>query len=261
MPPASSISSPVATPLPQSPVSKNDISVRDSLSLKSSSGPTSAKRGSLSITPNTTSGLGSGPLAQNKPLKSSQAHSIQNQYNIHHQHLPYLLFQQNVQSMDSTQQQQLPLEQQYPLPYNQQQALQLQNQSLAQQPQLQFRPHLFMQQHPQYLQLQSHIHEQSPSQPSMMYLQKTTQQKKQQSGQMSSQPQQLGNMQQQALEHLQQQNQTLPTPPASLGIAINGALHATSSLCASENNPETMISYGSVISQGTSARPLTPKQN
>lgn len=261
LPPASSISSPVATPLPQSPVSKNDISVRDSLSLKSSSGPTSAKRGSLSITPNTTSGLGSGPLAQNKPLKSSQAHSIQNQYNIHHQHLPYLLFQQNVQSMDSTQQQQLPLEQQYPLPYNQQQALQLQNQSLAQQPQLQFRPHLFMQQHPQYLQLQSHIHEQSPSQPSTMYLQKTTQQKKQQSGQMSSQPQQLGNMQQQALEHLQQQNQTLPTPPTSLGIAINGALHATSSLCASENNPETMISYGSVISQGTSARPLTPKQN
>lgn len=263
LPPVSSISSPVATPLPpQSPVSKNSISVRDSHSLKSSSGPTSAKRGSLSFTPNTASVLGSGPLAQNKPIKPSQPHLIQNQYNIHHPHLPYLLFQQNVQSMDSSQQQQLPLEQQqYPFPHNQQQALQLQNQSLAQQTQLQFRPHLFTQQHPQYLQLQSHIHEQSPSQPSMMYLQKTTQQMKQQSGQMSSQPQQFGNMQQQALENLQQQHQTLPTPPTSFGIATNGALHATSSLCASENNSETMISYGAVISQGTSTRPLTPKQN
>lgn len=247
MPPASSISSAVATPLPpQSPVSKNGIFVRDSLSLKSSFVPTSAKKSSLS-----------GPLAQNLPLKPSQAHLIQNQYNIHHQHIPYLLFQQNVQPMDSSQQQQLPLEQQqYPLPYNQQQALHVQNQSLAQQPQLQFRPHLLTQQNPQYLQLQSHIYEQAPSQPSMMYLQKTTQQMKQQSGQMSSQPQQLGNMQQQALE-LQQQQQKLPTP-TSFSITTNGALPAASSLCASGNNPETMISYGPVISQGTSARPLTP---
>lgn len=243
LPPASSISSPVASP--------NGLSVRDSLSIKSSSGPTAAKKSSLSFTPNTASVLSSGPLAQNLPLKPSQAHF--------HQHLPYLMFQQNVQPMDSSQQQQqLPLEQQqYPLPYNQHQAVQVQNQSLAQEPQLQFRPHLLTQQNPQYLQLQSYIHEQAPSQPSMIYLQKTAQQMNQQSGHMSSQPRHLGNMQQQVLE-LQQQQQKLPTPPTSFSIATNGSLPATSSLCLPGNNPETMISCGAVISQATSARPLTP---
>jgi len=45
------------------------------------------KKRSLSFTPNRTLVLGFGPLAQNMPLKPWQSDLIQNQYNIHLQHL------------------------------------------------------------------------------------------------------------------------------------------------------------------------------
>eukprot|EP01018_Ginkgo_biloba_P035689 Gb_35693 [translate_table: standard] len=278
LPPVSSISSSGATSIPSaSPVSKargvvsaKNSSVKDSYSLppKLSSGVGSGKKALPAIAPNVASVLGSSPQAHNVPSKPPNVQLINNQYNILQQHMPYPQFQQTVQPMVSVQQklQQPAVPQQYTLHQsssNQQQVLELHKQPLTQQQQHQFRQHLLIQQKPQYVQTQSHLHAQTPSQQPTMHLQQTTQHMKQQSGQMSSQSQQLGNKQQKHFEQFEVYQQMQSAPPTTLGIAANVVSSPTLSLVNSNagtigNIPPSAITDGSVISESNALRPSTP---
>ncbi|XP_057872999.2 uncharacterized protein LOC131079129 isoform X2 [Cryptomeria japonica] len=242
LPPDSSISSSGVTSLsPLSPVpsgavtAKSAVSMKDSLSPKSSSGSSSGKKTSMPFQMNGTTMLGSNCLAQNVPLKPSQSQLVQNQYDIHQQHIPYPFFQQTVQSMEPVQKQST-VPQQYHLSTNQQQAVQLQKQSLTSKQNLQLRQQLFMQQNPLYFQTQSHQRLEISSQPQTTLTQHVAKQMKPQFS----------------------QQQMLGAPATSFGIATTADLPAALCMGTSGNTSLTGMSDGVALPRGTAAGSLTP---
>lgn len=268
--PAPSVSTFSSSILSPSPASKSGgatlskiSSAKDSYlhQQKVSSGAAPEKKTLPAIVPNMSSILGPSPLSQNLSSMSIPVQMIQNQIQgqkkPHHkqqrkqQQMLQPLPQQSAQSMGSTQQRQ---QQQQPAVSQHYNIQQFPNQKQAQQ----IERHPSAQTTPQNQQL-GDMQQQSIKQlqdQEFQIHQSFFRQQSPQSGQASSQNQQFENMQQMNVTHLQQHQQAFSTP---FGIVMNGGLPSTLTFGTNAgSSPRSMVSDGTVISQGSILRPSTP---
>lgn len=268
--PAPSVSTFSSGILSPSPASKSGgatlskiSSAKDSYShqQKASSVAAPEKKTLPAIVPNMSSILGPSHLSQNLSSMSIPVqmipNQIQGQKKPHHkqqrkqQQTLQPLPQQSAQSMGSTQQRQQQQNSAVTQHYNIQQfPNQKQAQQLERHPSAQTTPQnhqLGDMQQQQIKQLQDHEFQIHPS-----YLR----QQSPQAGQASSQNQQFENMQQMNVTHLQQHQQAFS---ASFGFVMNGGIPSTLTLGTNAgSSPRSIVSDGTVISQGSILRPSTP---